>query len=224
MVDFSLLKIESYFDHLSANSEKSSTILTYINKIHFILDELEETEIKNGLLKIVEEIKVLVNGKWTQSDIENCYKRAKEVLFRDTKSVLKNFNEKLSNTNINDFYIINQDMFSLTLAGSFDSDYYHDVEVKFLDVEFICCPNHFTADSFRIATENEIYKLGEVTNIKDSEGLAICMEDTSWGDKYYMIAHSIEVSWGTVFYYMRENLGEGQRIANWVLEKNRSNR
>lgn len=130
----------------------------------------------------------------------------------------KIFNEKLLNENVYDFEILN---FSkdgtLTIVGSFDFAYYHLVEIYFKEVTYISCPTSFNFATFRLATEDERSYVKKTVGM---EGNIICIvlhEDIpKWCVKHFVIAKEIQYKFGPVFYYKRENLQEGERIADWI--------
>lgn len=47
----------------------------------------------------------------------------------------------------------------LTILGSRDFSYYHNAEVRFFDVSFICCPTHFSHAVFGLASPSDFERL-----------------------------------------------------------------
>lgn len=57
------------------------------------------------------------------------------------------------------------------MLGSSDFSYYHEVEIIFQNVNFICCPtDSFTMDRLRIIEKSELENLYQITdNIGDGK-------------------------------------------------------
>lgn len=136
-------------------------------------------------------------------------------------SIIDSFQNELDKTNVEDFYIIRYDRSGkLILAGSFDFCYYHNVEIIFHDVSFICCPSStFTVNRLRIADESEIQELHQMIHGYQKDGFAICMEDTFSNTSYYIIAHDIEYKFQKVNYYCDGKIIKGEVISDWAKEK-----
>lgn len=119
--------------------------------------------------------------------------------------------------NISDFSILGFDNNNtLTLAGSFDFSYYHDIEIMFKNVSFLSCPSSFfKANRFRLANEEEQKHILALSH-GYSEGFVICLEDTDFQHRFYLSAEDIDYVVGTVYYYKREQLLPHERIADWV--------
>jgi hypothetical protein len=143
--------------------------------------------------------------------------KAKAMVMSLFKSSLEELQSKLEYTNIEDFYIIDNDGYKLTLAGSFDRGYYHEVEVLFHDVQFILCPcNGMIVNRFRPASEEEISQLGTFMNGYEKSGPVTCMEGTFTKEKYFIVAQQVTYEFGKVYYYKPEKLNPGERVAKWV--------
>lgn len=123
----------------------------------------------------------------------------------------------IDNRNINDFYIMDYGREeTLTLAGSFDFSYYHDIEIKFKNVSFIACPGSvFIVNRFRLATEEEDAMIQKISH-GYHEGVTICLEDTVFDHQFFLVVSDIEYVVQTVFYYKRENLQPNEKVADWV--------
>jgi hypothetical protein len=97
---------------------------------------------------------------------------------------------------------------TLLILGSNDLDYYHHLEIEFRGVVFTDLPSQFSHAQFR---------LGMGTTEDDP---TIWINAESWdtlGTKDFEVqAAKVEVRIGTVYYYDRENLKPGERIASWV--------
>lgn len=107
----------------------------------------------------------------------------------------------------------------LLLTGSFDFSYYHQVEVEFHDGSYISLPTEFIWPRFRRADDAETESIRNIVAL-DGENIVFCIEaqtDSSLVSlPFYIVAEKISVREGTVFYYERENLKPGERIASWV--------
>jgi len=108
-----------------------------------------------------------------------------------------------------DFYLQSFDGQRLVLVGSFDLCYYHVLELHFVAVARIDCPVWF--HNPRFADEGPVSDaVGSVTDprrytIRSDEG------------RHTIIARTVEVVLGTVYYYDRgAALKPGERIASWV--------
>ena len=122
-------------------------------------------------------------------------------------------------TNTTDFRIDSYNGENLLITGSFDFCYYHEIEVDFKEVEYVNLPASFFNPKFSMANLAEqkivrvqagldnaitIYKIEAETGL--SEGSL----------SFYVAAMQVEIREGTVYYYERDNLKEGERIAHWV--------
>jgi hypothetical protein len=138
---------------------------------------------------------------------------------RDQETDLDKFNEYMKG--MYHFYLVQSNMNTITFAGSFDLCYYHNVEVTFHGVTYMQCHLDYGAPIIiRYPSKQEIVQLGYQPEILSDEGLSIfCIFDE---DNYlsFIIAENISFDYSTVFYYLRENLQDGERIADWVKLKN----
>lgn len=132
-------------------------------------------------------------------------------------------NEIAETTNTTDFRIQFYDSANLLITGSFDFCYYHEVEVAFKDVSYISLPTDFNHPRFRRADANEIEAIRKLIAL-EPEDIVYCIEaETSCSIvklPFYVVAEGVTVREGRVFYYERENLKEGERIAAWVRHQN----
>lgn len=110
---------------------------------------------------------------------------------------------------------------TLTLWGSTDFSYYHRAEVEFQGVEFISCPACFEHALFRAASPEESEQVMGGRDWDESEAFAIVTEHGSGpdGPTYFVCAAKVSCRVGTVYYYAREDLRPGERIAAWVNRK-----
>jgi hypothetical protein len=71
------------------------------------------------------------------------------------EELLDQLNQRLQEIDISDYYLDEFKDERLVLLGSFDLSYYHDVEIVFEGVQYICCPTYVESPRFRIADEAE---------------------------------------------------------------------
>jgi hypothetical protein len=132
---------------------------------------------------------------------------------------LNRINEIVDTTNTVDYRIQSYDSVNLMLTGSFDFCYYHEVELLFHEVSYISLPADFSYPKFRKATLAEISDIEKLIAV-DSEETVFCIEaETSCSLEklpFFVVAERVSLNEGLVFYYERENLKEGERIAPWV--------
>ncbi|MBA0186382.1 hypothetical protein WBW39_19890 [Pectobacterium versatile] len=102
-----------------------------------------------------------------------------------------------------DFSIFSYDRGRLVIAGSDDLSYYHNLEIIFIQPAFIDGVTEWSCD---VSEEFVRYH---------PESKA--MEFYSDGErKLKVIAEDVLVNFDTVFYYLRDNLTDGQRLAYWL--------
>ncbi|KAA0541674.1 hypothetical protein FZW96_21600 [Bacillus sp. BGMRC 2118] len=136
---------------------------------------------------------------------------------KDTKIKINEIQNLINSMNINDFYIYNYEFNGdLTIAGSFDFSYYHDLEIHLNEVSFITCPGSiFNMDTIRLATEDESKRIFEISH-GYNEGFNICLEDSDFNIRFYISAMSFDYSIQKVYYYKRDNLKANEKVADWV--------
>lgn len=103
----------------------------------------------------------------------------------------------------------------LVLRASRDFSYYHLMELKFLDVLYFQGPFSWGTSPnnggfIRIFNENEL--LSVVDNYGIDRPFFMVEISMDNGAKIVVGATDIESDFDTVYYYQRENLGEGERI------------
>ena len=132
--------------------------------------------------------------------------------------VLDRANEIVSTTNTTDFVVQSHSGDTLLLTGSFDHSFYHEVEIHFHVVSYIGLPTHgIDSPRFSIATHSE-RNLRKHLELEETDILYCIHTDPELGgrNRYYVAAERMSVVEGIVFYYHRENLKPGERIAEWV--------
>ena len=109
-----------------------------------------------------------------------------------------------------DFEVDHLENGTLLILGSNDFTYYHHLEIEFCSVTFHDLPSRFSHAQFRLG--------------KDSDDQAtVWVRAESWdaaGENDYEVrASGIAVRIGTVYYYDRDNLKPGERIAGEKIRK-----
>jgi hypothetical protein len=134
--------------------------------------------------------------------------------------VLLKLQKSLEEKNILDFRFLKlTEDSTLSIIGSFDFGYYHDVENIFYGVTYISCPTYFIDAIFRLATEAERYSIKEkLFDGWDDFIICIAIDENLPGSnlKHYIVAKEVRYIFEKVYYYKRGNLKEGERIAEWV--------
>jgi hypothetical protein len=118
------------------------------------------------------------------------------------------FEEQLSRINelaLWDFEIAQLDNGTLLILGSNDFVYYHYLEVEFRNVTFCDLPKQFSHAELRLGKDSD-------------EQATVWVTAESWAEvgrkEHEIRASSITVRIGKVYYYDRENLQPGERIAS----------
>ncbi len=124
---------------------------------------------------------------------------------------------------IEDFYVLRQTEWGrLVIAGSRDYSYYHNVELIFHEVQFLMLPTQvFTVERIRLATAEERADLNRSMHGHEQMGRVFCLESSFEGTRYYVVARQLEYNTDTVYYYNRPELGQGERIAEYLLDPNK---
>ena len=107
----------------------------------------------------------------------------------------------------------------LIIVGSDDFCYYHQVEIIFKNVKYFSgvfewrtTPNKYGI--MELMNEKSRQSLVEKNRIPDlANGVMFINDDKV---EIMVIAEEILISFGTVFYYFRENMKAGERMAEWV--------
>ncbi|WP_431685758.1 hypothetical protein [Hahella sp. NBU794] len=135
------------------------------------------------------------------------------------KSRVDAVNNATANSAWFDFEVFSFNANELIILGSRDFSYYHQLEIKFLDVAYFSgTPSwgsnpHITA-VFSLIEESKALK---VLQEKKVNGYFEVFEfPTDDGASIIIAALDIVVNMDTVYYYLRENLKENERIADWV--------
>ena len=132
---------------------------------------------------------------------------------------LDRINEIVETTNTVDYRIQSYDSVNLMITGSFDFCYYHEVELLFHEVSYISLPTDFSYPKLRKAIKSEISQIEKIIEVAQEETVFCIEAETNCSLEklsFFVVAEKVTLNEGLVFYYERENLKEGERIAPWV--------
>ena len=132
---------------------------------------------------------------------------------------LTQLNDGILDNGILDFTVRSYADNHLVLVGSFDLAYYQDIQIEFSRVSFLSCPTEFSDASFRCLSPAACGELLEsfADHIQDDDKVfAIDLSRFYDVQTHYIVAHSIEYTFGKVYYYVRDKLEPGETIAPWV--------
>ncbi len=131
-------------------------------------------------------------------------------------AVFHMLDELRESTNTCDFEVLSFSDARLFIIGSFDLDYYHEVEIAFEDVVYIELPTYFNRPALRAATPEEANAYAYL-GLDPTEYLYVIEEDPYVDSrKYYVAARSVSARKCMVYHYRREELKDGEEIAPWV--------
>jgi len=98
----------------------------------------------------------------------------------------------------------------VTVLGSNDFDYYHHVEMEFSGVTSCDLPAMFSHAEFLLSPSIDPDEPGPKTVYVFGQS------KVDLRTEFTLRAESVVVTIGTVYYYQRENLKPGERIAPWA--------
>ena len=97
----------------------------------------------------------------------------------------------------------------LTIVGSSDLSYYHNFEI------IINAPSYMSGDTYW--TRDPLDEFMKLKIINDNNDANIIVEVYSESIlQFKVIAETISLNFDAVFYYKRENLSSGERLAYWI--------
>jgi len=138
-------------------------------------------------------------------------------------NTVKRINEIIKTRNSFDFILNEKGADKLILTGSFDFSYYHDIELIFHGVSYHSLADNFYAPNFRKATNLEVSELKKTTAIATKQ-TAYCIQaethDHLQKQCFYIVADSVTINEGRVYYYHRKNLKPEESIASWAKTNN----
>ena len=138
----------------------------------------------------------------------------------DIQSTLDRINEIVATTNTTDFILHSFVGDSLLLIGSFDLCYYHELEIRFHDVRYIGLPV-YGLNSPRLSVASEVERQAHAHIELDDDDMLFRLHgdpDFNGGRVYYIAAKRVSIAEGMVYHYVRDDLKDGERIAEWVKE------
>ncbi len=133
------------------------------------------------------------------------------------QSKIDRINKIVATTNTTDFLVQSLENGTLLITGSFDHAYYHELEIRFHGVGYIALPSMFDHPELSIATDEQQQAVPHI-EVGENEILFVIHEDPNFngGRIHFVVAETLEITEGMVYYYVRKNLGPGERIADWV--------
>jgi len=122
-----------------------------------------------------------------------------------------------------DFHVWKYDGRSLVISGSIDLTYYHKLEIIFEDVFFVSAFfQEWHSDTSKTVIEipdGEHCKTLNI-NFEIEKGYQIFIIRTEdYKNDIYIAAKAVKYNTDTVFYYQRENLEDGERLAEYLTKK-----
>ena len=97
----------------------------------------------------------------------------------------------------------------LIIVGSSDLSYYHNFEI------IINAPSYMSSDTYWTCDPLDDFMKLKIIN--DNNDANIILEFYSESIlQFKLIAANISLNFDTVFYYKRENLSSGERLAYWI--------
>jgi hypothetical protein len=121
-----------------------------------------------------------------------------------------------------EFTVLNYDGYKLTIAGSFDFSYYHNLEIFFEDILFFS--GYFngwianTSNPTFLLPENE-NEMNRKYQIENGYQLFV-FKANNYENDIVIAAKNIKFNTDTVYYYERNNLKENERLASFVKKEN----
>ncbi len=135
----------------------------------------------------------------------------------EMQPTLDRINEIVQTTNATDLVVYSYARDTLLLTGSFDHCYYHEFEVHFRGVVYIELPTcGLDSPVFSIAGDPIRQSYSHIELDADETLFEIHHDPALHGHRYYVAAREIALAEGMVYYYAREELKPGERIADWV--------
>jgi len=139
------------------------------------------------------------------------------------KSIVKQIGDYIRQNAWFDFHLWRYDGRNLVISGSTDLSYYHKLEIIFTDVFFASSFfEGWHCDTDKPVIEIPNTELNIELNIKFEieQGYQIFIIRTEdYKNDVYVAAKEIEYNTDTVYYYQRENLGDNERLADFLKKK-----
>ncbi|MFD1885532.1 hypothetical protein [Paenibacillus wenxiniae] len=204
----------------SNDSDPDDMIHNYQQQLHMKVSEQLSNQIRELIRRItmlsaaIEEASI----QQLQQQLYENTKQLRQLMERHNADTVEQLEQWRMEAGIEDFYVLRQtEQGRLVIAGSRDYSYYHNVELIFHEVQFMMLPAQiFTAERLRLATTEEVADLNEMMYGHQQMGRVFCLESLFEGTRYYVVARQLEYNTDTVYYYKREPLGPGERIAEYL--------
>lgn len=212
-------KIENTLDYIAGNISNRYFVNEKLIELRKQAEILKSHVIFDEFIESIDCLESFLNSNENNSKLfyEYFYK-SKEIVHKVSVKRIEFLQKELEQTNIEDFMVESLDCNKLVLVGSFDFGYYHEIEIIFSYIDLLYLKGtNFHVNKIRLATHEELTEI----HMKDyKDGFVICLEHDWYEEKNYIATHYFNYNWGIVYYYMRENLKPGERIADGVLIKN----
>ncbi len=187
--------------NIDLNRQAMEQVRTLIQHILLLVDATEKTTIHQ-----------------LQQQLHQDTQHIRKIMEQHCAHTVEQVKPWLMEEEIRDFYMLRHtENGRLVVAGSRDYSYYHNVELIFHEVQFVMLPALvFEADRLRLATAEELAQLDGIMHGHQHMGRVFCLESTFEGTRYYVVARQLQYNTDTVYYYKREPLGPGERIAEYL--------
>ena len=126
------------------------------------------------------------------------------------KTVLEQLNSRLDETAVSDYFLYELKDERLVILGSHDLSYYHDVEIVFEEVRYICCPTRLDSPRFRPADEAErLIALEKAGKRADPDGdihVISIDEEGSRKGQHFIIVSDVSFRFEKVLHYVNDDV------------------
>lgn len=140
----------------------------------------------------------------------------------EIKSIVLKIDTEIRRHEWFDFYVLNFDGFKLTVAGSVELAYYHNLEIIFEDIFFVSAFfqgwHSDTKQTTFLLPDNE-KEMNEKYEIEQGYQIFIFRSEDYTND-VVIAARNVSFNTDTVYYYDRPDLKANERIADFVKRKN----
>lgn len=138
-------------------------------------------------------------------------------------SIVKQIDDHIRQNVWFDFHVWSYDGRKLVISGSTDLTYYHKLEIIFTDVFYASTFfEGWHSDTDKSVIEIPNPELNRELNIKFEieQGYQIFIIRTEdYKNDIYIAAKEVEFNTDTVYYYQRKNLGDNERLADYLIKK-----
>ncbi len=135
------------------------------------------------------------------------------------QEIIQKINDVIGHQEWFDFSLKYYSASKLIIVGGTSLEYYHEIEIIFSDLFFISCGTEWKTETSEevlyILEGQEAYDFNVKNNIQ--QGYTIFEFQTDDFDANFQVAaKSIEYKLGKVYYYKKEDLEDGERLADWI--------